>query len=158
MAQGGYSRLRKGLLDEHFVEGALQHVCPYCGLTLTRALASLDHNPPLSRRKRKRSDLRASTILACRACNSKKGKQSIDEFRTWLASKQGARWVKGFYCSGCHRRWGFCGGPKIRPCPRCGGKNIERRPPSPLAELLALPYIEHGALRVSLGELSRRGG
>lgn len=153
MPNHGYSRLRKNLLDAYFVNGE-EHVCPYCSMALTRELASLDHEPPVGRRKRRRSDIRKSTVLACRACNSKKGKQSAAQFRAWLASKHGRRWVTGFYCPTCNRRWGFYGGPTVRLCPRCGG-DIDRLPSGAIAERKSCPRLEHGELRVRLDELAR---
>lgn len=89
------------------------YACWYCGrrlLPLTTSafgshatktdrtlIQTLDHLDP---RVRGGYDLDSNLVTACRACNSRKGKKTLEEYRTYLENQQTSaqdtvRWIEG---------------------------------------------------------------
>lgn len=57
-------------------------VCPYCFQILPMSLATVEHEPPLSRQKE--LNKKSETYYVCADCNHKKGALTLPEYREWL--------------------------------------------------------------------------
>lgn len=71
-----------------------QQNCTYCLVSVPMALRTVDHEPPRSRADHPDGLGTYRLLMACRDCNELKGARTEAEFRAWLETPSGARWLR----------------------------------------------------------------